>query len=461
VDLRPWLALALALGLAALPCAANAANAGTSAPPASPATPKRPIPNYGGLPGAKHPARDAALWGPRILLSPLYLTTEYALRAPLAVIVPAAERADVPRKVYDFFTWGPRHEAGIVPVGLIEFNGNPSVGVYAFWRDFFARDNDWSLHAEAWPTDWYAVSVNESVRLDAERTLRLHFGGSHRPDRVFFGVGPTTLQSYQSRFTDALTEESAALEWKYWRDSHLRLAVGLRSDFTGPGSYGGDPSLEQEARSGAFAVPYGFGRRFTAEYNQASVTVDTRPTYDKQKELPPRRTGLLFEARGVQASDMLSSSGWVRYGGQVTGFVDLDGHQRVLSLSAAAELADPLGPEPVPFTELVSIGADGPMRGFLAGRMRGRSGTAATLKYTWPVAPFLGGTLQAGVGNAFDAHLQGFRPDLLRFSGDVGLTTIDLADYPIEAIVGLGSETFAHGGQIDSLRVMLSVNHGF
>ena len=90
-----------------------------------------------------------------------------------------------------------------------------------------------------------------------------------------------------------------------------------------------------------------------------------------------------------------------------------------------------------------------------------RSAATAAIRYVWPIAPWLGGNIEAAVGNVFGAHLQGFRPDLLRFSSDIGGTSLAVSEYPVEAIVGIGSETFAQGGQIDSVRFTLSVNHGF
>jgi len=449
--MKPWGALAL-IALAtttALPAHAD------PPPPASEPTPKKQVPDYDGRgPEPKTPG-DAALWVPRVILSPLYLVTEYGIREPLALAIPAAERADLPRKVYNFFTFGPEHKAGIVPVGLIDFDFNPSVGVYAFWHDAFAKGNDWSVHTEAWPTDWYAVSLKEGVRLDDQRTLLFHFFGAHRPDRVFYGLGPQSLQSNQSRFTEALTEESATLDWTYARQSHLEMTMGLRSESIGPGHYGSDPSLEQKAATGAFAVPYGYDGRYTAEFNRVVASYDTR------KPWPASGSGARVEAKAEQGSDLISSSGWIRYGASASGFLDLDQHQRVVSLSAATQFADPLGDRPIPFTELASLGGDGPMRGYFIRRMVDRSSAAAALHYVWPIGPWLGGNLEAAVGNVFAEHLQGFRPGLLRFSGDVGITTVGVSDYPIEAFFGVGSETFEHGGQIDSIRVTLSVNHGF
>src|SRR5208283_970958 len=113
---------------------------------------------------------------------------------------------------------------------------------------------------------------------------------------------------------------------------------------------------------------------------------------------------------------------------------------------------DRLGDGGIPFTELVALGGEGPMLGYLPRRLLDRSAVVSALHYAWPIAPGVGGTMEAALGNVFDSHLEGFRPNLLRFSGDVGVTAVVMADYPIEAIVGIGSETFEHGGQIDSAR---------
>jgi hypothetical protein len=424
--------------------------------PAAP-SPKRPVPDYDGRGPPGKPPGDAALWVPRVVLSPLYLVSEYVLREPLAVVVPAAENADVPRKLYDFFAFGPDHKAGVVPIGYFEFDFNPSLGVYAFWNDALGKGNDWALHTEAWPSDWYAVSLRDSVRLDDERTLLFHLSGVHRPDRVFYGLGPQSLQSSQSRFTEAVADESVMLDWKYFRESHVKLTTGVRSESLGPGSYGSDPSLGQEASTGAFAVPYGYGGRYTAQYNRVLASLDSRRPW------PAPGSGARIEVQAEQGSDLISSpaSGWIRYGGTASGFVDLDQHQRVVNLSVGVECADSLGTLPIPFTELVSLGGDGPMRGYFMRRMIDRSAATAALHYVWPIGPWLGGNIEAAVGNVFGEHLQGFRPDLLRLSGDIGITTVGVSDYPIEAIVGIGTETFEHGGQVDSIRAAISVNHGF
>src|SRR5690242_2369082 len=55
-------------------------------------TPKRAVPDYEGRPPKKTTAGEVALWLPRILLAPLYFTTEYLLRRPIGAAITAAEK---------------------------------------------------------------------------------------------------------------------------------------------------------------------------------------------------------------------------------------------------------------------------------------------------------------------------------------------------------------------------------
>src|SRR3954469_13802252 len=117
--------------LAAEPEAA-AKPAAQSKPSAEP-SPKRQLPDYGNRGKDPVTVGDVALWVPRIILSPVYLVTEYGIRWPLGHVIAAAERAKVPELLYNFFFFGPQHSAGIAPVGFVDFGFRPSVGLYAFW----------------------------------------------------------------------------------------------------------------------------------------------------------------------------------------------------------------------------------------------------------------------------------------------------------------------------------------
>ena len=431
--------------------------------PAVPATasPKRPVPDYDGRGRAPTRPGDAALWVPRVLLSPLYLVSEYVLRVPLSIAVPAAESADWPRKIYDFFTFGPDHEAGFTPVGLVEFNFNPSVGVYAFWDDAGFKGNNLRVHVEAWPDDWLYGSLVQRILLADQRTLQLRASGLTRPDKVFYGLGPNSLQSSQSRYEIQRVDAGAAYEWRFWRSSRVETAVGGRDVNTKDGHFSNNPTLTHEAATGAFSIPPGFGREYTAEYNQLLAAVDSRA-------IAGPASGARLELAAEQGNDLRSSpaSGWIRYGATAGGYVDVNGRGRVLGLTATTLFVDPLGSEPVPFTELVYLGGDHPMMGYYEGRLRDRSAATAAATYSWPIGPWLDGDIQLEVGNVFGPHLEGFDARLLRFSGALGLTLAastnsPFQDAPLEFLVGVGSETFEHGGQIDSVRVMLGVPQTF
>jgi hypothetical protein len=257
-----------------------------------------------------------------------------------------------------------------------------------------------------------------------------------------------------------------AHEWRYWRSSRIETRIGVRDVKTTNGDHvGGDPTLTEAASTGAFAVPYGFDREYTDQYNRIIVTLDSRVPE------PRRGSGVRVELDAEQGSDIraMPMAGWLRYGALAGAYLDVTGYRRVLALTLATQFADPLGSEPIPFTELVYLGGDHPMRGYYKGRLIGRSSAEATLGYSWPIGPWVDGDLQFAVGNVFDAHLDDFEPGLLRYSGAVGVSVGGLEqsgvfgsqDAPVEILVGVGSETFEHGGQVDSVRVMLGVPHGF
>jgi hypothetical protein len=114
--------------------------------PAPPPSPTRPLPDYGGQP-TPTTAGDVALWVPRVVFFPMYVVSEYVIRVPLGAGITAAERANLPTTLYNFFTFGPDHKVGFIPIALVDFGFQPSVGIYAFWDDAFFKGDDLRLHA--------------------------------------------------------------------------------------------------------------------------------------------------------------------------------------------------------------------------------------------------------------------------------------------------------------------------
>jgi hypothetical protein len=419
--------------------------------------PKRDLPDYDGRGKPPTTPGDVALWVPRVVFSPVYFVTEFLIRRPLGFLIAGAERAGLPDILYNFFFFGPDHKAGFAPLVFADFGFNPSVGIFAFWNDAFAKGNDLTFHGSIWTDDWIAGDVTDKIHLGGKDTLAIDALGIRRPDRVFYGIGPHSLERSQSRFGQGMLQGSATFDVPLGRSSRIKAGLGVRAVDLYHGHYGRDPSVEVAAAKGVFPLPTGFGSGYTEEYNHVLAALDTR------RERPAEGSGFRVEAEAEQGSDIRHApgGGWVRYGGAAGAFYDLDGHHRVVSLSATALFADPLGNEPIPFTELVTLGGEGPMRGFFPGRLVDRSAAVATVRYRWPIWVWLDGSLQAAVGNVFDEHLDGFKPSLLRFSSAIGVESIGTPDNSVEILFGIGTETFDHGGQVDSFRLALGSNRGF
>ena len=430
-------------------------------PPAQSPSPRRPLPDYDGRGPAPTTAGDVALWVPRIVLSPLYLTTEFLVRRPLGAAVSAAERADLPTAIYDFFAFGPDHKSGVAPIAFIDFGFNPSIGIYGFWNDAFFKGDDLRAHLDFWPHDWIGGSFVQRIHFHGKDTVQFKFVGIRRPDHVFYGTGPMTLQSAQSRYRQDKLDGEVLLDFPVWRSSKIDAGIGVRSSSFGNGHYGGDAGILENAAAGVFALPDGFTRGYTAEYNDLLFALDSRRPY------PADGSGFRIETQGEQGSDLRQSpgSGWMHYGAGAGAFWDVNGNRRVLSLSLLTMFSDPLGGRPVPFTELVTLGGDvaspgsfpAPMPGFFPGRLVDRSAAVATLRYKYPIGPWIAGSLQGAVGNVFGEHLEGFETGLLRFSGAVGIESDSSPDSSFELVFGFGTETFNHGTQIDSLRLALGI----
>jgi hypothetical protein len=438
--MRCW---AIALALSA--CAANIAHADP---------PKRELPNYD---GREQPttAGDVLIWVPRVLLSPLYVVSEYVLRRPLGFLISSAERAQLPNAIYDFFTFGPDHKAAILPVGFIDFGFNPSLGLLFFWNDIVPR-HDLSVRGTMWGVKWLAGSFVYTVRLPGAASVGVHFLGRRRPDLVFFGIGPNSLQEDRSRYGASQLEGGFDAEVTGARVVQLKLNLGVRRVHFHESDFNDQIDITEAAAEGRYPLPPGYDTGYTVLYNRLLLTIDSR------RDSTLQDTGVLADLSVEQSSDIAAKPGssWLRYGAWLGAFYDLNDHGRVVSLAFGAQFADPLGNEEIPFTELVTLGGGGPMRGFVPGRLLGRSAAAATLRYRWPIWVFLDGSLQFSVGNVFGPHLEDFKPSLLRFSGALGFES-GKVNKSLEFLIGMGSETFEHGGQITSFRLVVGTNHGF
>jgi hypothetical protein len=329
------------------------------------------------------------------------------------------------------------------------------------------------VHGSTFGEDWLAGSIVDRVHFGKNDWVAFEVTGYRRPDFAFFGIGPNTTQSQLSRYGQDLVDGGWLINLHPWRASRVAAGMGIRHVRTYHGNFRHDKSVEVKAASGVFPLPSGFGEDYTAEYNRVLLSLDSRVPTDVH-EPPPNGSGVRLQAEGEQANEFDNSpvSTWIRYGFSASGYLDLTGHQRVLGLTAATQFVDSVGNHPIPFNELVSLGPVAfseqvassnyqLMPGFRPGRLRGRSGAVLIAHYRWPIWVWLDGSIEAAVGNVFGEHLEDFKPSLLRFSGALGFASGHSPDGSLECLVGFGTETFAHGGQVDAVRISMGVNRGF
>jgi hypothetical protein len=417
---------------------------------------KRTTPDYDGRPSPPPTPGEVALWVPRVVFFPVYVVTEYLIRRPLGALISAAERGNWATTLMDIFTFGPDHSAGLIPTAFYDFGLQPSVGFYFFWNDALVKGHDVRAHGSYFGSDWLALSASDRWHVGTSGRLALDARWVRRPDNVYYGEGARTVRHDESRFLMDTVEVGPSADLTIPGGFSYQAGVGARTVYFRDTTFGGDPSVSDEARAGAFAAPTSYGPGYTDVYERMELA------YDSRRITPSPRGGVRAVAHAEHGSDVQRSPGasWIKYGASLGGAVDL-WRGRAVSLSVSGELADPVQGGAIPFTEEVVWGGTEPLSGFLAGRLHGRSAAAATLAYTWPIWVWLEGRMSVAVGNVFDTGFRDFDPKLLRLSSGIGIQSTGSPDHRLELLVGFGTETFDQHAKVDSFRLAIGGTHGF
>ncbi|MFO0616346.1 MAG: hypothetical protein U0414_27390 [Polyangiaceae bacterium] len=479
------LTLVLVCALAGRSATARADGASPPAPPPHPSTlpedarrapgEKRPLQEYEGRPRETTTAEDA-LWVPRVLLFPAYLVSEFVVRRPLGAIDTALETGSTGGRLIDVFTFGPRHNAGLVPTAFYDFGFRPSAGLYLFYDDFLATDNQLRAAFATGGERYFRARVVDRIPLHVVRgedgehevraNLQLELAGLARPDHRFYGLGFGSKSAHGSEFEQRSVGGGVRFRAEPWRWSFLESWVLYRHhDFSDGGcdarpSDCDHPPISWAIERGWYAAPVGFDGYQTIKVGARAV-VDTRP------DRPAPGSGAGSEIRLELTNDTRGGE-WAEGGATVGGFLDLTGTRRVLELTLDVRALEPLSSgTAIPFTELVGaarmdgILEDGVLRGFIAGRLLGESSVVASLGYSWPIWAWVDATLQAQVGNVFAHRLADFAPERLRFSFVGGFRSPNHRDHALNVLLGFGTEPFADGGSPESLRFLIGGTTGF
>jgi hypothetical protein len=418
------------------------------------ADPKRSVPDYDGRGNPDADADSWALWIPRIVLSPLYLTNEYVLRRPLGALVRKAERDRWADTFVHLFTFGEGGKNLLVPTALVDFGLLPSVGFYYQGDDFFAPSNVLRLHGATWGKRWINATVADRYALDTVQSVQARLEFKRSEDNLFVGIGPDVESSTKSRFGLERFDGTVRYRRRVAHASQIDVETGIQRLTFLPGDCCNDPSVDTRIASGDLMPPPGYRDPYTTVYGHVDLSLDTR------RPRPEPGSGYYLQLQGRPSFDVQEARSWIEYSGLAGVALDLNGYRRTIRLQAALDFVDNMSGDSIPFTEYPTLGGE-TMPGFLPGWLTGRSTATAQLGYSWPVWLGLDAQARFTVGNAFGARLEGLSPRELRMSGDVGFTTSTARDQGFELLFGLGTETFALGAEITSVRVTLGSRRGF
>lgn len=411
----------------------------------------REVPDYDGRGDDPTTPGEVALWAPRILFAPLYLVAEYGLRQPSGAATRTFGPADNAPGVRS------RRSARFLPTFYGDWQMRPRIGLYVDWEQLFVERHALQIHADFWGKESVGATLVDRVMLVPDRVaIALTASAEKRDDFVFAGLGPRSDDEDLARYQARRGESRLALEWTPSARIQLVGWTGARIAHFDPGdSCCGEPTVMERVGNRELEVPPGFEEGYGAWIAGGRAAVDTRRNDTRSG------TGVRLVARAEHALDLDTDadSRWVRWGASASGIVDLTGTRRELSLSLDAAFADPLGTEPVPFTEQATLGGDSALPAFLPGRLVDRSAAAATLAYTWPIWIWLDAQLHVAAGNVAGPALRDFEPAGARLSLGVALLDRYPDGYLFRTLVALGTEPLDEGATPTTVRVLFEVGH--
>ena len=421
-------------------------------PPSAEPGVKRPLPDYDGRPSESTSAGEALIWIPRVIFYPVHAVLEYAVRIPIVYTVRFAEEHYLIQKITRFFTFN-EGKGGLFPTMFYDFGLSPSFGLYFFYDDLGAENNDLVLQAGAWPPDKYHFIATDSFNVfrNNQGTVTTRGEFTYRPDKVYCGLGPDS-GSDRRFFRLRLTEAELCLR-AILRDLH-RVSLGLffrNAKITG----GKSPSVE------APDLPPGYGNTYNLISARVKLEFDSR---DPERLRTPG-SGLRLEAFSSFNIDPADTDLlFVRWGGELSGFLDLSGINHVLALRLYSEILEEIGDTTTPFTELIALGGAEHLRGFLGGRFSGYSALVATLDYRYPIHRYFDANIFTSIGNVFDGRLDNLHPKRMVMAWGIGIRSNTSRDVSFDIMVAFGTNQLREWDEefeIDNVRFLVGINQGF
>jgi len=353
--------------------------------------------------------------------------------------------------------------AGFFPVFNIDLGLKPAVGFRTFVHGLGHPDNEFMASAMFWNERLLQVGTRDSLQVFRDRSGTLSLAASYvrRPDGVFYGIGSDTKKDDRSTFFYRRMEVATGLAGRLSGLNRLGFDVALRGHrFEGSSRAGARDIVTRLGGPGQPPLPPGFQNGYVLVVPRLHVAVDSRRPADEQYE----GSGLRLQADGSYAVDPgETATSFVAWGAEAAALWDFSGYNHVLGARVTTRFVEKLGKNPVPFTELATMGGLELMRGFLAGRFLGPSALEATLNYRYPIWSYLDAELFSSVGNVFEGHLRGFAVERLFLAWGLSLRTNLSRESSFGLSIAFGSNRFDSDElrPADALRFFVGLNEGF
>jgi hypothetical protein len=304
-----------------------------------------------------------------------------------------------------------------------------------------------------WGPELVRGSLIGSARVDDTRFV-LEALGSRRDDAIFHGLGWSSPSWPRARYTHALGVADLYLTSRFWGASSFSAGarVGIHRFSTSDFRQDRDLSIAEANAATGLMPPPGYPDGYTAAEPWARVVVDSRPSDPRSHATGAR--GELYGSWAVDVERRIDAS-WARVGGSFEVAMEVL-KDRSLHVRGMAELVEPLGGSPVPFTEQVWLGGEmGRMPGFLRGRLIGLSATSVGVSWRYGLGAWFDAEVFVDVGNVFAARFEDFEVGRLRLSAGAALMAHRGRDFTL--LFAFGTEPFEFGATVSSARVLVTV----
>ena len=164
----------------------------------------------------------------------------------------------------------------------------PSIGLHFFWNNTFVTGNRFTADAAWGGSDWIAIAVGDRYQIHRTEAVSIQAFWNRRPDTLFYGIGPESLDSNRSRVGSDVVGGTLGYEKTLGRLA-LTSNLGIRRTVFRDYTCCSDPSLQDRVEAGQLPPPPGFQENTTAAQLSLKAVLDTRPTRPTAADRLPHR----------------------------------------------------------------------------------------------------------------------------------------------------------------------------